>query len=149
MAWRVTSKQVSGIISVRYGMEAHLYAGHQAPLERLAATSFVLMHLLRHHSADVNEQHYPPLLFATPCPSHDTVTRSTLTSGLSAVRADEMLGTPKPKESFSATLKARSVLSHNHGRMHVRCGPLISLANATRGRIHRRIGALTPGSVDE
>lgn len=61
--------------------------------------------------------------------------------------AREMLGTPKPKESFMATLKATSILKHNHGRMHVRIAPAISTHTAIGSRIDRAGRALTPAQV--
>ena len=49
-------------------------------------------------------------------------------------RPGEMLGTPKPKESFGALLNARNVVSHNHGRMHLSIAPAISMRKFCQAR---------------
>ena len=59
--------------------------------------------------------------------------------------ADEMLGTPKPKESFGKVYKARSVMEHNHGRMHVKLGPIISAQKFLETRVSRARHTLSPG----
>lgn len=59
--------------------------------------------------------------------------------------ADEMLGTPKPKESFGKVFKARNVMKHNHGRMHVRLGPIISADAFLNPRVSRARHTLSPG----
>lgn len=59
--------------------------------------------------------------------------------------ADEMLGTPKPKESFGKVYKARSVMEHNHGRMHVKLGPIISAQKFLENRVSRARHTLSPG----
>jgi hypothetical protein len=52
---------------------------------------------------------------------------------LCPLAAGEMLGTPKPKESLSSLLQARRVVSHNHGRMHLRLGAPISVRDFCAG----------------
>lgn len=48
-----------------------------------------------------------------------------------------MLGIPKPKESTAGLLKARSVLQHDHGRLHVKVGDPIFIHEFNAGRVNR------------
>ena len=48
-----------------------------------------------------------------------------------------MLGIPKPKESTSGLLKARTVIQHDHGRLHVKVGKPIFLHDFNNGRVNR------------
>eukprot|EP00040_Diaphanoeca_grandis_P028191 m.162216 g.162216 ORF g.162216 m.162216 type:complete len:705 (+) comp31267_c0_seq1:81-2195(+) len=59
--------------------------------------------------------------------------------------ADEMLGTPKPKENIGNILKARNVMKHNHGRMHVKIGKAISIRSFLEHRVSRARHTLAPG----
>uniref|UniRef100_A0A5S6K4Q5 Actin, cytoplasmic 1 n=1 Tax=Xenopus tropicalis TaxID=8364 RepID=A0A5S6K4Q5_XENTR len=58
--------------------------------------------------------------------------------------AYELLGVPKPKESTSGMIKARSVLHQNFGSIHVYFGVPLSLRSLSYGRISRSQYNLTP-----
>ena len=60
---------------------------------------------------------------------------------------DEMLGTPKPRESLAGLIRARSILTHNYGAIHVAIGSPISLSRfcAARGADTRQLGTRSPG----
>lgn len=62
-----------------------------------------------------------------------------------ALYVEEMLGKPKPKESFSGLLKARTVLKRNHGHLIVNFGESISLREYTEGKVDRKKNAARPG----
>lgn len=61
-------------------------------------------------------------------PSPDS---NTAVSATAAKPTAEVLGTPKPKESLSGLLRARTVLQHDHGRLHVRMAAPLSLRDFT------------------
>ncbi|XP_072032071.1 dihydroxyacetone phosphate acyltransferase-like [Amphiura filiformis] len=56
----------------------------------------------------------------------------------------EMLGIPKPKESTSGLIKARSILNDNYGNITVHFGEPISLRKLSTGRLDRSIHNLKP-----
>jgi len=59
--------------------------------------------------------------------------------------ANELLGIPKPKESASALLKARSVLSENYGSIHVQFGePVFAKDALTQFGVDRSVYNLRP-----
>ncbi|XP_035665137.1 dihydroxyacetone phosphate acyltransferase-like [Branchiostoma floridae] len=58
--------------------------------------------------------------------------------------ARELLGIPKPKESTSGLVKARSVLQENYGNIHVCFGEPLSVRKLAEGRIDRSIHGLHP-----
>ncbi|XP_064601492.1 dihydroxyacetone phosphate acyltransferase-like [Liolophura sinensis] len=58
--------------------------------------------------------------------------------------AYELLGVPKPKESTSGLLKARSVLSEDYGSIHVHFGEPISIRQFSAGKIDRISHSLAP-----
>eukprot|EP00039_Didymoeca_costata_P024841 m.11664 g.11664 ORF g.11664 m.11664 type:complete len:705 (+) comp4501_c0_seq2:24-2138(+) len=60
---------------------------------------------------------------------------------------DEMLGTPKPKESFKSALEARKVFNYNHGKIYVKLAPKISVREFTKDRVMRQEGLFSPGSA--
>lgn len=62
--------------------------------------------------------------------------------------AYELLGIPKPKESTSALLKARSVLSDDYGCVHVFIGDPISIRQFSDGKIDRVLHSLEPRYIN-
>jgi len=61
--------------------------------------------------------------------------------------ADEMLGTPKPKESLAGLWRARSVLGHDHGNLIINIAEPISLFEFARGKINRQLQTRSPPYV--
>ncbi|XP_078674023.1 dihydroxyacetone phosphate acyltransferase-like [Branchiostoma floridae x Branchiostoma belcheri] len=58
--------------------------------------------------------------------------------------ARELLGIPKPKESTSGLVKARSVLQEDYGSIHVCFGEPLSVRKLAEGRIDRSVHGLHP-----
>lgn len=58
--------------------------------------------------------------------------------------ADEMLGTPKPKESLAGLWRARSVLEHDHGNLIINIGKPISMHEFSKGRVNRQLQTRSP-----
>lgn len=62
--------------------------------------------------------------------------------------AYELLGIPKPKESTSGLLKARSVLSDDYGCVHFHVGDPISIRQFSTGKIDRVLHSLEPRYIN-
>ncbi|KAK3093759.1 hypothetical protein FSP39_019822 [Pinctada imbricata] len=58
--------------------------------------------------------------------------------------AYELLGVPKPKESTSGLLKARSVLQEDFGNVHMHFGEPLSIRRYTDGKADRSVHSLAP-----
>lgn len=59
--------------------------------------------------------------------------------------AKEMIGVPKTKESIGALVRARAVLEHSCGRMHVRVGPCLSVRDELEAKVSRQRHTESPG----
>ncbi|XP_073527602.1 dihydroxyacetone phosphate acyltransferase isoform X2 [Phyllobates terribilis] len=66
-----------------------------------------------------------------------------------ALYAYELLGVPKPKESTSALIKARKILSDDYGNIHVFFGKPLSLRSLTLGRLSRSQYNLIPRHLSQ
>ncbi|KAL5007949.1 hypothetical protein ScPMuIL_013530 [Solemya velum] len=58
--------------------------------------------------------------------------------------AYELLGVPKPKESTSGLLKARSILAEDFGNVHVHFGDPVSIRNYSVSKLDRTVHNLAP-----
>ncbi|XP_067681176.1 dihydroxyacetone phosphate acyltransferase-like [Haliotis asinina] len=83
------------------------------------------------------KSHIPDIMVIPVSVSYDRILEESL-------YAYELLGVPKPKESTSGLLKARSVLNEDFGNVHIFFGEPVSIRKFADGKIDRSSHNLAP-----
>ncbi|XP_051024540.1 dihydroxyacetone phosphate acyltransferase [Acomys russatus] len=137
--WAVFSEYVKTMLRNGYAPVEFFLEGTRSRSAKTLTPKFGLLNIVMEpfFKREVFDTYFVPISI-----SYDKILEESL-------YAYELLGIPKPKESTTALLKARRILSENFGSIHVYFGDPVSLRSLAAGRLSRNPYNLMPRCIPQ